>query len=262
MMLTAGIASPRLRAALLRGCVFVVFAIAWQVYALERDNILIASFTETASAVIQLVTANERFWGAFVDSNRALAIGFAISVAVGVPLGLLMARSRGVEAAVYPWLNVVNAVPIAPLIPIVIMAVGLDLSAKVLVVVLFSFVFIAVNTRAGVRSIEPALIEMAHSFGCSESQVWRKVLIPGAAPAIMVGLRVGLGRAVTAMVIVEILLTATGLGKLMLEFQGFFQPDRLFATVLLVIFESIVLMALMNGLSKRLLPWAVETETA
>lgn len=262
MVTRRGLMPPLLRAVVLRGGVFVAFALAWQLYAIDRNNILIASFSETASAVVELITANERFWGALLDSNRALAFGFAISVAIGVPLGLVMARSRGIEAAVYPWLNVINAVPIAPLIPLVIMAVGLDLSAKVFVVFLFAFVFIAVNTRAGVRSIEPAFIEMAQSFGCSERQVWRKVLIPGAAPAIMVGLRIGLGRAVTGMVIVEILLTATGLGKLMLEFQGFFQPDRLFATVFLVIFESILLMALMNRISRRLLPWAVVEEAA
>src|SRR5207302_1447571 len=85
--------------------------------------------------------------------------------------------------------NFLLAMPIAPFIPIVIIALGLGLSARVFIVVLFAFIFITVNTRAGVRNVEPSLIEMAKSFGASESQIWRRIVIPGATPAIFAGMR-------------------------------------------------------------------------
>ncbi|MBC3641023.1 ABC transporter permease subunit, partial [Klebsiella sp. Kps] len=74
------------------------------------------------------------------------------------------------------------------------------------IIVLFAWVFIATNVRAGVRAVDPTLVEMAGAFGASESQLWRRVLVPGAFPAIMTGLRTGLGRAFAGMIIVELIM--------------------------------------------------------
>jgi NitT/TauT family transport system permease protein len=145
---------------------------------------------------------------------------------------------------------------VAPLIPVVIIALGLGIAARVSIVVLFACVFITVNTRAGVRSVEAALIEMAKSFGASEGQIWRRIVIPGATPAIFAGMRIGLGRAITGMVMVELLLVASGLGRLLLEFSGRMQSDLVFATVFAVIIEALVLLAAMQILEKRITRWA------
>ncbi len=116
--------------------------------------------------------------------------------------------------------------------------------------------FITVNTRAGVRGVEASLIEMAKSFGASEGQIWRRIVIPGAMPAIFAGMRIGLGRAVTGMVMVELILVASGLGRLLLEFSGRMQSDLVFATVLAVIIEALALLAGMQALEKKITRWA------
>jgi NitT/TauT family transport system permease protein len=146
--------------------------------------------------------------------------------------------------------------PVAPLIPIVIIALGLGLAARIFIVVLFAVVFITVNTRAGVRGVEASLIEMAYSFGASEAQIWRRIVIPGAMPAIFAGMRIGLGRAITGMVMVELLLVATGLGRLLLEFSGRMQSDLVFATILVVIIEALSLLAAMQTIERRVARWA------
>jgi NitT/TauT family transport system permease protein len=146
--------------------------------------------------------------------------------------------------------------PVAPLIPIVIIALGLGLAARVFIVVSFALVFITINTRAGVLSIEPTLIEMAKSFGAKETQIWRRIIVPGALPAIFAGLRIGLGRAITGMVMVELLLVASGLGRLLLEFSGRMQSDMVFATVLAVIIEALALLSAMQFLERKIAPWA------
>jgi len=150
---------------------------------------------------------------------------------------------------------VLLVMPVAPLIPIVIIALGLGLAARVFIVVSFALVFITINTRAGVRSIEPTLIEMAKSFGATESQIWRRIIVPGALPAIFAGLRIGLGRAITGMVMVELILVASGLGRLLLEFSGRMQSDMVFATVLAVIIEALALLSAMHFVERKIAPW-------
>src|SRR5207249_11284173 len=109
-------------------------------------------------------------------------------------------RFRWMDRILNPYVGVLLAMPIAPFIPIVIIALGLGLSARVFIVVLFAFIFITVNTRAGVRNVEPSRIEMAKSFASSESQIWLGIVIPGATPAIFVGMRLGLRRSFDGMV--------------------------------------------------------------
>jgi NitT/TauT family transport system permease protein len=132
----------------------------------------------------------------------------------------------------------------------------LGLAARVFIVVLFAVVFITINTRAGVRCVEPTLIEMAKSFGASESQIWRRIIVPGALPAMFAGLRIGLGRAITGMVMVELILVASGLGRLLLEFSGRMQSDLVFATVLAVIIEALTALSAMQMIERRVAPWA------
>ena len=95
---------------------------------------------------------------------------------------------------------------------------------------------------------------MARSFGANEAQIWRRILIPGAVPAILTGLRIGLGRAINGMVAAELLLVASGIGNLLLEFRAAFEGGLLFATVFAVSLQAVVLLAFMQTLEQRLAP--------
>lgn len=240
----------------LRLAVFIVAVGLWELFLRSSQNFLLPRFSEMASGLFHLLFVEARFWQALYISNQALILGFAISVVVGIPLGLLAGRFQWMDRILNPYVGVLLTMPVAPLIPIVIIALGLGIAARVFIVVLFAFVFITVNTRAGVRSVEASLIEMAKSFGANEGQIWRRIVIPGAMPAIFAGLRIGLGRAITGMVMVELLLVASGLGRLLLEFSGRMQSDLVFATVLAVIVEALALLAAMQALEKRITRWA------
>lgn len=240
----------------LRLGVFVAAVSLWELFLSHSKNFLLPTFSHTAIALFNLVFQEPRFWEALYISNQALLLGYAASVAIGIPAGLLAGRVRSMDRILNPYVGVLLVMPVAPLIPIVIIALGLGLAARVFIVVLFAVVFITINTRAGVRGVEPALIEMAQSFGASEAQIWRRIIVPGALPAIFAGLRIGLGRAITGMVMVELLLVATGLGRLLLEFSGRMQSDLVFATVLAVIIEALVLLSTMQAVEKRVAPWA------
>jgi NitT/TauT family transport system permease protein len=146
--------------------------------------------------------------------------------------------------------------PMSALIPVVIITFGLDLLARALVVLSFAFVVIVINTRAGFRMLNPSWLEMVHSFGATELQIWRSVILPGALPAIMTGLRLGLARAFTGMVAVELLLVAVGVGRLVLDFQAAFEAGAVYATVLVLVAESVILLRVLRWLEIGLTPWA------
>lgn len=240
----------------LRLIVFAAVVGTWELFLSRSQNFLLPKFTEIVSAFFQLLFVDGRFWEALYISNQALLLGYAVSLAVGIPLGLAAGRLHWIDRILNPYVGVFLAMPVAPLIPIVIIALGLGLSSRLFIVVLFAFIFITVNTRAGVRGVDPALIEMAKSFGASEGQIWRRIVIPGAMPAIFAGMRIGLGRAITGMVMVELLLVASGLGRLLLEFSGRMQSDLVFATVVAVIIEALALLAAMRAIERRIARWA------
>jgi NitT/TauT family transport system permease protein len=127
-------------------------------------------------------------------------------------------------------------------------------------VVVFAIPVVIVNSRAGIRSVDRALIEMATSYGAGERQIWREILLPGALPAIMTGVRLGLGRAVTGMVIIELLLVAVGIGSLILSFRGMFMPDMLYGVVVLVVIEALILVSVVRVVERRVAPWSRDVQ--
>jgi NitT/TauT family transport system permease protein len=235
----------------------LAFAITWELFARLSDSLLIPSFSATLAALLQLLGQAET-WQAMWISNQALIGGFLLSVLVGVPLGFVLGNVRRASRIADLYLNTLLVIPVAAVLPLFILAVGLGLTARILVVFVFSFVVITVNTQAGLRQVDPTLVEMASSFGARKGQLWRRILLPSAGPAIMAGLRLGLGRAIAGMVIVELLLVAVGYGRLILRYQSDFESAQVFAVVLLVLAEAMLLMALARRLELRTTRWQGE----
>lgn len=245
----------------LRAASLVLLAIVWEFLGRAIDNLLLPTFLETVDGFVKAVQTDD-FWKAVWVSNQAMLLGFIIAMVVAIPLGLLTGRWKRAEDFADIYLNILLVTPISALTPIIILSLGLGLPARVFVVFLFSFVFTAVNTRTGLRTIDPSLIEMARSFGSSERQLWQKILLPGALPAIMTGVRVSLGRAITGMVVVELLMVAVGVGREIIIQQQAFNAGGVYAVVFIVVAEAVILMELATRLEKRLIPWEDEIAVA
>ena len=231
-----------------------LLCVAWELLARALSSMFVPSFTDTAAAFLQLVSTRP-FWQAIWISHQALLLGFGCALILGTLVGLAMGRWRAVEGLCDPYVNLLLATPISAVIPVIILAVGLGLPARALVVFLFAVAVIAVNTRAGLKTIEPAWIDMARGFGATERQIWRTILIPGALPAMMAGYYLGLGRALTGMIAVELLLVAVGIGRMILDYQGMFAADLLYATVIFVSGEAVLLLGAVRWLERRITPW-------
>jgi NitT/TauT family transport system permease protein len=234
-----------------------IFGSIWQWYAMTHESILVPSFTDTMIALPQLLLSTE-LWERMWVSNQALVLGFVAACAIGIPIGLLMGRFNRAERFANLYVNILLVTPMAAIIPIILMSTGIRdgaLLSRVILVVLFSFVMLIVNSRAGVRQVDPSVIEMARCFGASELQIWRRVLLPGSVPAVMAGVRIGLGRAVTGMVIVELLLIAVGLGNLVQRYEARMMGDYLYALVIIIVAEALLLIQAARWLERKVAPW-------
>jgi NitT/TauT family transport system permease protein len=191
---------------------------------------------------------------ALLISNQSLVIGFLATVVIGVPLGSLLGRFATLDRIFGLYLDISLVVPMVALMPIVIVALGIDLAARVVIVILFALPGLIINTRTGVRSVDSRLVEMARSFGATERQIWWKVTLPAALPALMAGLRFAASRAVVGMIIVELTLIAVGIGLVIQDARGRFSADIVFAATLVVALEGMLIVGLARRFEDLVVP--------
>lgn len=250
------------------GSLFLFFA-AWEVYGRAQGNTLFfPPFTKVIAALWSLMGTSE-FWGAYKATLIPFLYGWLSAIILGVGFGLIIGRFRPAFQISTPYLTFLNALPVSTLVPIAVILFGIgrpgsiypwDQKAGILIVFLFAVVEVVLNTAAGVRYASRELIEMARSFKATEWRLFRKVILPDSLPGIMAGIRIGTGRAVVGMVVVEILLVAVGVGRLILKFRARFQSANLYAMVLSLAIFGVVLLTLARWLERRVTRWKTEME--
>lgn len=238
------------RPIVMRCAALVVFGSLWEFGAYRSNALMIPGFLETIAAAFRMIASSE-FWNAMLLSNQSLVIGFTLAILTGIPLGAAMGRFRSVEKLTEPLVSILLVTPMAAIIPLIMMAIGIGLSSRVLLVYVFSVVMILVQTKSGVRQVDSSLIEMSRAFGASEARIWREILMPGSVPSIMTGIRIGLGRAITGMVIAELLLVSVGLGGLVLRYRGFFRAADMYALIILIVLQALILVQLAERIERK-----------
>lgn len=226
-----------------RVVLLAVVLLTWQIWASSSADGLVPSVTEVLDALVS-ETRDGTLVSAFLDSNAALVLGLAIALLAGVLLGIAVARIPWLDMALAPYVDLALVIPMVAMVPVVVVFLGIGLEARVAVVVLFALPDVIVIVRGGVRSVDRTLIEMARSYGAREGRLWAAVLLPAVFPSIMTAVRVAIGRGLMGMVVVELTLVASGLGGLMVERLGAFQPASMFAVVVVLAAEALLLGAL------------------
>ena len=190
-----------------------------------------------------------------LDSFRLYITGTLLAIAVGAPIGLLLARVGWLRVALEDYIMVLYATPMVALIPFILSIMGFGFAPKVLVVFLFAVFPVLYNTVEGARSIRPELVEVAHSFRTSEWQLWRDVLIPYTLPYTMTGIRQAIARGLVGMVAAEFFLSPSGLGELIVTGSQSFDTARMLAAILTIVLVGVGLMDLGRYLERRLAAW-------
>jgi sulfonate transport system permease protein len=202
----------------------------------SRVGLLSARVLPEPWAVIEaawhLLRTGELWANLKVSAWRAF-VGLAIGGGFGLGLGLIVGLSRPMELALDTTLQMLRNIPPLAMIPLVILWFGIDEGAKLFLVALGVFFPIYLNTMHGIRSVEPALIEMARSYGLSGWRLYRDVILPGAMPSILVGLRYALGLMWVLLIVAETISASSGIGYMTMNAREFLQTDVVLVGILL-----------------------------
>jgi len=192
---------------------------------------------------------------AFASSIQHMVLGYGLAVAVAVPFGIALGRSPSVATACEPVINAIYAIPPVAFVPFLIVWFGLYFEGRVALVFLMCFFEILINVHQGVRNVDQGLLEAAKSFDVRGLPLYRKVVIPAALPFIFTGLRVGVGRAVNAMITAELFFAAVNIGKLLKNSGNAFDTASMFGIILSVSIFGLVCQETVRMAERRLLPW-------
>lgn len=236
----------------------LVVPVVWQVYASVADSPLIVGPIEVFGAGIEMARDGE-LTTAVAQSASVFVVGMALGTAAGLLVGILVGRFRSVDVMLDPYISALFATPLVAVIPILVVALGFGFFAKVVIVAMFAFFPVAINTAAGVRGVPRDLDELARSFCSNELQAWRDILIPGALPFIVTGIRLAVGRSLIAVVVAEFSTAVTGLGFLILTNSRRFQMAESLVPVVILMITGFVLYTALKSVETRLAPWIVRT---
>ena len=167
-------------------------------------------------------------------SLSEFAVGFALALAVGVPLGLVLGTFPTLRHLLDPPVMAIYATPQLALLPIFVLWLGIGMGSKVAVVFIGASIPIIVNSMAGVRHVERSLVLAARSFCATRRDVFIKVILPASLPAVMIGVRLGLSRGVLGVVVAEMYVSQDGVGNQIMRLGSAFRVDHLLVYVLLV----------------------------
>jgi sulfonate transport system permease protein len=238
------------------GLLFV--PVIWQVYSMFAESSLIVGPVEVAQAAVDMAVDGVLL-SAAGESAAVFICGIAAGTAVGLLIGILVGRFRSVDVVLDPYISALFATPLVAVIPILIVALGFGFGAKVIIVAMFAFFPVAINTAAGVRGVPRDLDELARSFCSSELHAWRDVLVPGALPFIVTGIRLAVGRSLIAVVVAEFSTAVTGLGFLILTRSRRFDMAESLVPVVILMITGFVLYTVLTRLENKLAPWIMRS---
>ena len=186
---------------------------------------------------------------------QEVLIGFGLALGAGVLLAILIAYSRTLERAVYPFVIASQTVPIIVIAPLLLIWVGYGLAPKVIIVVLIAFFPIVVNTVDGLKSVDADMINLMRTLGASRWQVFTKVQVPTSLPFLFSGTKVAITLSVIGAVIGEWVGASAGLGYLTRISVPLFLTARSFAAVVILAVMGVSLFVVVVALERFLLPW-------
>jgi NitT/TauT family transport system permease protein len=238
---------------------FAVAAVLWEITAhfIVKSPIFFVPLEQIVLKAIKLWQSGELKTDIAV-SGIEFASGFGLATVVGILIGVGLASSAIARRFFEPWISMLYATPIIALGPLFILALGIGVWSKIVIIFLTAVFPIIINTVAGLTTTDRHLIEAARSFGASPSQIQIKVRIPSALPFIIAGLRLGVARALVGVVVAELFGARAGLGFLILTSAQNFDTAALFVGVLILALAGVISVEFLKWLEARLAPWRNE----
>lgn len=226
----------------------------WEILGRQVDPLFMSYPSAISQAAIRLTLSGELPSAAY-SSLRIVAISFALATIIGLVLGLLIGRYRYFEAAADWIVNVLYCTPKVAIVPLVIIWFGLGDSAKIFIVTLMMVFPILINTISGVKNVSRNLIDVGAAFDASETEIFRKIILPSALPYMMTGLRLAVGRGLIGMVVAEFYTAINGLGAMIVKYGNQYDTASMFVPILVLMLLGVTLTLALQSLDKYFAPW-------
>src|SRR3982074_64932 len=226
----------------------------WQVFGANIDPVLFTTPSKIAAAAVTMIGSGE-LWTYLWPSLVVLAIGLTLAATIGIAIGLLLARFWVLDVAFGVYITFLYSTPSVALVPLIVLWAGFETTAKVVILFLFAFFPMTINTYQGVKNVDSKLIEVGRAFPCSEAQLWTNIVLPGALPFIVTGLRLAVGRGLIGMVLADLYTAISGIGYLIVRTASTYQVDKMFVPIVTLGLLGVSLTALLRLCETYVAPW-------
>lgn len=235
----------------------ILWGLLWELVGWMELTFFVPPLSDVLATLFEII-GTPAFVKALSETGYAFVIGVFSAVTIGIPVGILMGRSRLLDEMLLPWVNVFLSAPLTALVPVLMVLFGFGMKSIIITTTLFAIWIIILNSRTGVKQINRSLVEMAHSFGASPLDAFLKIYFWAALPEILGGVRIGIIRAVKGVIIGQLLISIVGFGALFELYSSNFLMSHFWAVLLVLFAMAFTISEILAYLERRVAYYAAK----
>ncbi len=241
----------------LPGASFVAILVLWEVscrlfeipsYVLPAPSRIVGGFEAVSAA---------RWFEHVWSTLRVALIGYVLSIAISLPIAIILARSEILSRAIYPMLVVIQSTPVVAVAPIIIVALGSGDLPRVVITCLITFFPLVVSTTTGLMATPPELIELSRSLRAPVIREITQIRLPFAIPYIFSALKISVTLAVIGAVVAEFVAAEKGIGYFIQFTTSMFQVQQAWAGLVVLVLMSLILFQIVAAVQRIWFPWSL-----
>ncbi|MCL5776193.1 ABC transporter permease subunit [Limibaculum sp. FT325] len=235
----------------------LLWGLVWEIVGRLGITFFVPPLSAVFATLFEII-GTPAFLKALSETAYAFGVGVTAAIAIGVPTGILMGRSRLLDELLLPWVNIFLSAPLTALVPVLMVLFGFGMTSIIITTALFAIWIIILNARAGVMQINRSLVEMARCFGASPLAAFTKIYFWSALPEILSGVRIGVIRAVKGVIIGQLLISIVGFGALFELYSANFLMTHFWAVLIVLFAMAFSISELLAYLERRVSYYAAK----